>query len=653
MLSLIIGIQEEIAKLQGQNILERLLFDKTTKTNILWATDAYDELGEDFDRDKEIQIHLITGKNGKVIQYRAYKETEKQSERTRQHAEVFTPLWICKKMNDHADDVWFGKQNMFFDIEGNPTERILFPETKRKIPEWQRYVDAKKMEITCGEAPYLVSRYDVASGEPVEIKHRVGILDRKLRVVNENTETEEEWMKWTIRAFQSVYGYEFQGDNVLIARINLLMTFEEYLEERWKRRPTPKEYEEITNIIAWNIWQMDGLLGTIPYCKAEKEYIEVSLFGEAEKVEEIKEQPPCRIYDWRGDRSLRYLDVNTGGRNMKFDFVIGNPPYQEETEGTSDKPVYNDFMDGAELVADRVCLITPARFLFNAGKTPKIWNEKKLTDPHFKVLYYEQNSTNVFSNTDIKGGVAISYFDRNQFFEPIITFTAFPELNSILHKAINSKTFENITSIIYLQNKFDLEALYKDYPEYENVIGSNGKEKRLTTSIFTQLPVFANDKNGENDISILGLISNVRTYKYINRRYLDDHENLDFYKVILPKANGTGAIGEVLSTPLVGEPLVGYTQSFIAFGAFSNRQDAENCMKYIKTKFARALLGTLKITQDNNRDTWVNVPLQDFTANSDIDWSKSISEIDRQLYAKYGLDEKEIEFIESHVKEME
>lgn len=648
---MIIGIEEEIAKLYGQNILEKLLFDKTTKTNILWATDAYDELGEDYSRDKEIQIHLITGKNSFVIKNRAQKEMEKQSERTRQHAEVFTPLWICKKMNDHADTVWFGRETLFLDKEGNPTDRVLFPETKRKIPEWQRYVDAKKLEITCGEAPYLVSRYDVASGEDIPLKRRVGILDRKLRVVNENTETEEEWMKWTIRAFQSVYGYEFQGDNVLIARINLLMTFEEYLDERWKRRPTPKEYEDITNIIAWNIWQMDGLLGTIPYCKAEEDYVEVSLFGEPEK-EEIKEQPPCRIYDWRGGRSLRYLDVNTGGRNMKFDFVIGNPPYQEETEGTSDKPVYNDFMDGAELVADRVCLITPARFLFNAGKTPKIWNEKKLTDPHFKVLYYEQNSTNVFSNTDIKGGVAISYFDRNQFFEPIITFTAFPELNSILHKAINSKTFENITSIIYLQNKFDLEALYKDYPEYENVIGSNGKEKRLTTSIFTQLPVFANDKNGENDISILGLISNVRTYKYINRRYLDDHENLDFYKVILPKANGTGAIGEVLSTPLVGEPLVGYTQSFIAFGAFSNRQDAENCMKYIKTKFARALLGTLKITQDNNRDTWVNVPLQDFTANSDIDWSKSISEIDRQLYAKYSLDDEEIDFIESHVKEM-
>lgn len=437
MLSLIIGIQEEIAKLQGQNILGRLLFDKTTKTNILWATDAYDELGEDFDRDKEIKIHLITGKNGKVIQYRAYKETEKQSERTRQHAEVFTPLWICKKMNDHADDVWFGKQNMFFDIEGNPTERILFPETKRKIPEWQRYVDAKKMEITCGEAPYLVSRYDVASGEDIPMKRRVGILDRKLRVVNENTETEEEWMKWTVRAFQSVYGYEFQGDNVLIARINLLMTFEEYLEERWKRRPTPKEYEEITNIIAWNIWQMDGLLGTIPYCKAEEEYVEVSLFGEPEK-EEIKEQPPCRIYDWRGGRSLRYLDVNTGGRNMKFDFVIGNPPYQEENNTNGRQaPIYHLFMDEAYKVSDCVELIHPARFLFNAGQTPKAWNAERLNDDHFKVLIYEPDASKIFPNTDIKGGVAITLRNTNQKYGAIKVFTPYVELNDIIKRVFS------------------------------------------------------------------------------------------------------------------------------------------------------------------------------------------------------------------------
>ncbi len=125
------------------------------------------------------------------------------------------------------------------------------------------------------------------------------------------------------------------------------------------------------------------------------------------------------------------------------------------------------------------------------------------------------------------------------------------------------------------------------------------------------------------------------------------------YKVLIPKSNGSGAIGEVLSTPLIGEPLIGYTFSFIGIGAFDTYKEAEHLLKYIKTKFARTALGILKITQDNLPEKWKYVPLQDFTNNSDIDWSKSIPEIDKQLYAKYGLSEEEINFIEQNVKPME
>ena len=139
---------------------------------------------------------------------------------------------------------------------------------------------------------------------------------------------------------------------------------------------------------------------------------------------------------------------------------------------------------------------------------------------------------------------------------------------------------------------------------------------------------------------------------------MESHPNFEKYKVVLPKSNGSGAIGEVFSTPLVGEPLVGgplvgHTQSFISFGAFDNESEAQNCLKYIKSKFARTLLGVLKVTQDNNPETWSKVPMQDFTPQSDIDWTKSIPEIDRQLYTKYGLDEQEIAFIEEKVKAME
>ena len=339
--------------------------------------------------------------------------------------------------------------------------------------------------------------------------------------------------------------------------------------------------------------------------------------------------------------------------DMKFDVIIGNPPYQEETKDTSDKPIYNYFMDQAYAICDKVCFITPARFLFNAGKTPKEWNKKMLNDEHLKVEYYEQDSSKIFETTDIKGGVAITYRDNNKVFGKIGVFTHFDELNSILRKVIEHNDFSSIDQICYGQNKFDLNSLYADYPEYKNVIGSDGKEKRLTSSIFTQLKeVFNSERTSSDEIKILGVINNKRLYRYISKKYIEDHLNLNKFKVLLPGSNGSGAIGEVLSTPLVGEPLVGYTQTFISFGAFDNQKEAENCLKYIKTKFARAMLGTLKITQSNKKDTWLNVPLQDFTNNSDIDWSKSITDIDKQLYKKYGLSNKEINFIEEKVKEM-
>lgn len=149
----------------------------------------------------------------------------------------------------------------------------------------------------------------------------------------------------------------------------------------------------------------------------------------------------------------------------------------------------------------------------------------------------------------------------------------------------------------------------------------------------------------------MGLVNNKRVERYVSKDLLDD-EDLERWKVYIPKSNGSGAIGEVLSTPLTGEPLTGCTESFIQVGPFENGVEAENCMRYIKTKFCRVMLGTLKVTQDNPKSTWKNVPLQDFTNKSDIDWSKSIIEIDHQLYKKYNLDKKEVDFIESNVKPM-
>ncbi|WP_211637703.1 Eco57I restriction-modification methylase domain-containing protein, partial [Porphyromonas levii] len=330
--------------------------------------------------------------------------------------------------------------------------------------------------------------------------------------------------------------------------------------------------------------------------------------------------------------------------------IIGNPPYQLTSENTSDAPVYHLFIDLASQLAQRISLITPARYLFDAGKTPKEWNSKILNDEHFKVVTYWADSTQVFPTVDIKGGVAVMYRDTKQDFGKIGTFTAYPELTGIAAKVPYPDG--QLSDIIYPQNKFDLKVVYADYPQAKDIVGSGGRERRLTTAIFRQLPLF-NQHPIDNAYKILGLIETDRCCRWIDRRYIESHPNLDKYKVIVPKSNGSGAIGEVLSTPLIGEPLIGVTQTFLTIGAFDTREEAVACLKYVKTKFARTMLGLLKATQDNPKDTWRLVPLQDFTADSDIDWTLSVAEIDQQLYRKYGLEESEIAFIEEKVRAME
>lgn len=641
-----IGIQEELLQLHALGLLDPLLADKTTGSHLIWATDAHADRGPSYRRDWEIEAADITGINADVIKTRARKALEQQSARTKQHAEVFTPRHICERMLSEADASYFGALDPFLS-----RDKIPFTDAKA----WQSYVDARRLEITCGEAPYLTERYDVTSGEAIPLSERLGILDRKFRVVGENTDGEEEWLNWAFRALEATYGYEFQGDNVLLARLNLLMSFAEAYGRRFGKKPDIKSYRHAETIIVWNLWQMDGLSGTIPYCKATEEYRQFSLF-DTEEESVASEQPHCRIRDWRRDRSFTYSSLKEGGSNkMKFDFVIGNPPYQEEQEGdnkTFAPPIYNKFMDAAYEVAERVELIHPARFLFDAGSTPKAWNEKMLNDVHFKVLYYEPDSSAIFPTTDIKGGVVISYRDSEKDFGAIRVFTKYEELRSMLHKIREVKP---LSDIVFSRTAYRLtETLHTDFPNAVNQL-SKGHAYDMSTNIFERVPqVFFDEKpnNGKEYIQILGREGNDRVLKYIRRDYVNQVENLDKYKVILPKANGTGTLGEVLSTPIIGKPAIGHTETFISIGCFNTENEADNLLKYIKGKFCRTMLGTLKITQDNTRQAWRMVPLQDFTPSSDIDWSKPIPEIDRQLYAKYGLSESEIEFIESHVKEM-
>lgn len=338
----------------------------------------------------------------------------------------------------------------------------------------------------------------------------------------------------------------------------------------------------------------------------------------------------------------------------KFDFVVGNPPYHKEAKGNneSDTPLYHYFYDSTSKIAEKIELITPARFLFNAGYTPKKWNEKMLNDTHFKVLHYEANSTKIFPNADIKGGVAITYIDSSQYFEPIEVFTSFPELNSIRKKVDKFKE-DSLSNIISNRGlyKYSDNAYLEETDELKK-----SADARIAPSAFERMPnLFTDEKPTDNNeyIRIYGLVKGKRVYKWFRKDYLKEVENLYKYKVLIPKANGSGAIGEGISTPLVGTPLVGFTETFISIGETDSRDEAEAILKYVKTKFARTMLGILKVTQNNAKPTWKYVPLQDFTKNSDIDWSQSIPEIDQQLYKKYRLSPEEIDFIEEKVQEME
>ena len=296
----------------SKEVLQILLIDRTTKRNIIWGTDDYETLGNEYNSHFPILFELITGKNSSVIQPRILKTKESQGNRTKGKAEVFTPSWVCNAQNNLVDNVWFECENIFnIEIEKGwetNTEKIKFPDKNNRT--WQMYVDEKRLEITCGEAPYLVSRYDTVSGKPLELKDRIGMLDRKMRVVCENTYSETEWLKWAERAFQSVYGFEFQGDSLLIARENLLASYCDYMEEKLNRHPTEKEMINIAKIISWNLWQMDGLTYTIPYEEAVEPFKQVALFDLHEKEKKCL----CIIKDWRAKKIYTFQDlVNKGG----------------------------------------------------------------------------------------------------------------------------------------------------------------------------------------------------------------------------------------------------------------------------------------------------------------------------------------------------
>lgn len=346
---------------------------------------------------------------------------------------------------------------------------------------------------------------------------------------------------------------------------------------------------------------------------------------------------------------------------MKFDVVIGNPPYQDNIENRGEQPpLYHMVYDAAIDICNFVTLITPARFLFDAGKTPHIWNQKMLNNEHFKVIKYYPNSKDVFSSVDIKGGVAITCVNKQIKYGAIEIFIQNDVLRNITMKVNKSKP-TSLNTILYSNTSYKYsDSFFAENKGFDKRV-SGGSSRYLSSSVFDKFPevFYDNIPDTKNEYAqIVGRQNNERVIKYLKKSYINPPENFENYKIFLPSSNGSGAIGEVLSTPVMGYPVMGYpvmgaTETFVSFGNFKKQEEAQNLLKYVKTKFARLMLGTKKVTQGNkNPKVWSNVPLQDFTGNSDIDWSKSVPDIDLQLYKKYGLDANEINFIETHVKEM-
>ena len=602
-----IDISEESLAMESADLLKILLKDRTTKKNIVWATHSYELLGKGFAPSDRINASKVTGTYADLVQPRSEKSKYEQKDRTKIRAEVFTPTWLVEKQNGYV-------------------------EAELESLDLEDYIQLRWLEITCGEAPYMVTRYDTVTGEEIPLSERVGFVDRKLQRISREVSDEATFYELVKKAYRASYGYEYQGDSLLLARENLLATFEDYYLANIGNQPTLEQKKEIATIISYNVFQMDGLEKNSPYSAKQEQSQQLSLFSDELEVQEVEESK-TQIKDWKKNKMIGFERLSSEESEMKFDVVIGNPPYQEEAQGTStkDMPIYHKFISESYKISKKASLITPARFLSNAGGTPKTWNQQMLNNQHVKVSFFEQKSGNVFPGTDIKGGVAVTYYDAEREFEPIEVFVPFIEMNSIRKKVIK-KNFESIDQFVTNRGSYRYsDLIYTDFPK----LMSRVSDRRVASNAFEKLPELFFDikpEDGNEYIKIYGRFNNERVYKWFRKDYVTCPSNFEKYKIILPKANGSGAIGEVLSTPVIGSPVIGYTETFISVGEFDSLEEAEACLKYIKSKFLRTMLGILKITQDNTKDKWKYVPLQDFTVNSDIDWTQSVADIDRQLY---------------------
>lgn len=591
----------------GNELLTILLQDHSSDKNIIWATANYEYLGIGYQPDSPITADAVAGENGGVIKPRTEKTKTEQTGRARSKAEVFTPSWICNKQNNLVDNAWVGKENIFNREIGNSwettTQHIQFPTPSGKT--WKDYVLDVRLEISCGEAPYLVSRFDAVSGEKISLERRIGLLDRKMRVVDENTTTYKEWKEWAVKAYQSIYGYDWQGDNVFLARKNLLYTFIDYFTDRFHKEPETDLLFEIAEIISWNIWQMDGLSNKIPV---------------------LCENKSCVIKNWVSEKTIAFEDARF------FDAVVGNPPYQIMDGGnkSSATPIYNHFVSvSKKLGAQYISMIMPAKW-YTGGKGLDAFRNEMLNDRHISKLVDYTDSLDCFQNVDVAGGVCFFLRDES-YFGDCECFNIIKGRRTFAKKPLN-------THDIFIR-----------YPVADGVIAkvSNQGEDSLQTMVTSRKPFGLPTNCKPENSGDLSLRYNGGIGKFHSDKVPSGKEMISDWKVIVsyltaehagqPDKNGQFRI---LSTMEVLPPQSICTETYLVAGCFQSEKEAENYDAYLKTKFVRFLIGQVALSQHITKNCFRFVPKQDFSVN----WT------DEKLYEKYGLSDEEVSFIESIIK---
>lgn len=669
--------------------LDILLQDKTTKKNIIWATDSYQEFGEGFaDTDQIKKIRLLQQSN--IIKPRIQKSLEAQQSRTRKKAEVSTPAWLCNMMNNYCDEVWFGRKNVFNKENENHTwsvveETIEFPQQKhRKIPLWQRYIDSRRLEITCGEAPYLVSRYDVSTGKVIyPLNRRIGLLDRKLRIVNENTNSHdyETWIKWVLRAFRACYGYEYQGDNVLLARINLFLTFIEYYQERWGYAPDKETLEVVIDRIVWNIWQMDGLRNVVPQGKCCSKHESMDLFGNWKSFdEELGKSAFCRIYNWRQMHSIFFDTLKRGSemmekkpkeekqkREFKFDFIIGNPPYQKESSGSTSKTngqkpmtnIFQYFQEAAdELTGDVSVLIYPGgRWIHQSGKGMQIFGKKQINDKRLSIVKFYPDAGELFGNAaSLSDGITIVVKNQHKntdgfryiYSEKGKTYCVYADnpreklmplnphdvpIAKKINRGVKKYGIQFLHDAILPRSLFPIES---DFVEKNpsKVRRYEGNDEKIDFKKYVKL--FTNNKAGK---------AGRATWFVTNKNVITKNANyISEWQVVVSSANAGGQKRDNQLEIIDNHSAFG--RSRLALKSFKIKEEAENFYKYISSYFIRY---TFLLTDEALTSLGKEVPdFMDYSINNKvINFNKNI---DFQLCNIFEITDEEFSYMKNRVR---